>query len=257
MAFERLSPFTKRRFTAPLASGHRVTRDVYERGAGPAIVILQELPGIVDATVDFADRLTERGYRVVLPHLFGPLGQFSLAGNTARVFCMRREFNLFAKNHTSPIVDWLRALCADVKGAIAPGVGVVGMCLTGNFALSLIADDTVLAAVSAQPSMPLGAQGALHMSDTDIERVKARLDAVGPAHAYRFEGDSICQAAKFEAIDRAFNDDSHVRVQLTTLPGSDHSVFTGHYKDDPDSATRQALEEILGYFDRQLKPSST
>ena len=95
-------------------------------------------------------------FRVVLPHLFGPLGRTSMLGNMVRVMCMRREFKLFEKNGTSPVVDWLRALCNDLCQLHGlRGVGVIGMCLTGNFAISMMADDRVLAGVASQPSMPL------------------------------------------------------------------------------------------------------
>jgi dienelactone hydrolase len=123
----------------------------------------RRLPGIGPETLRLADKLVSAGYRVVLPHLFGPLGRTSPA-NIVRVFCMRREFAVFARNDSSPIVDWLRALCRDVRSsAKVRGVGVIGMCLTGNFALTLMGDESVLAAVAAQPSLPFAAQSSLHI----------------------------------------------------------------------------------------------
>jgi hypothetical protein len=90
---------------------------------------------------------------------------------------MRKEFSLFSTNKSSPIVDWLKALCRDITAHRAfPGVGVIGMSLTGNFALSLIADDSVLAAVASQPALPFLKQASLHMSEQEIEDVKAVID---------------------------------------------------------------------------------
>ncbi len=245
--------YNERPFTARLRTGAEVTHTVYERGQGPPVVLIQELPGIGRATLDLADRLIAGGYRVVLPHLFGPLGKISMFGNSVRVLCMRRELHLFAKNSSSPLVDWLRALCRDVRERQGvAGVGVIGMCLTGNFAISLIADDSVLAAVASQPSLPFFGPSALHMSDQEATAVRARLDEVGPMLAFRFAGDSFCTAAKFEAIDRSFNDDRE-RVKLETLPGKGHSVLTLDFHDREGHPTREALRSVLAYFDRKLK----
>jgi hypothetical protein len=40
-----------------------------------------------------------------------------------------------------------------------------------------------------------------------------------------FEGDPLCKAPKFSAIDQAFNDDAQ-RVEMIELPGKGHSVLT-------------------------------
>ncbi len=249
--------YNKEQFSAPLASGYLLSHDIYTRGQGPAVVIIQELPGIGLETLSLADAFVARGFTVVLPHLFGPLGKISMLGNTARVFCMRREFTLFSKNKSSPIVDWLKALCRDRRKTNgAGGVGVIGMCLTGNFAISLMADDSVLAAVASQPSMPLQDQSAVHMSAHEVDIISARLDAVGPMLAYRIDGDKLCRAEKFAALDRAFNKETE-RIQLKTLPGKGHSVFTLDFVDEAGHPTRQALDEMLEYFSRQLLPGGT
>jgi len=253
-----LPGYESRAFSAPLRNGRPVTHDVYERGDGPPVVLIQELPGIGPETLRLADRLVAAGYRVILPHLFGPLGRVSMLGNFARVFCMRREFHLFARQESSPVVDWLRALCRDVRPpADGGGVGVIGMCLTGNFAITLMADDSVLAAVASQPSLPLGAQGALHMSAGETQAARLRLDQHGPMLAFRFAGDRGCTAAKFDRIAETFNDGQKDRVQLTTLPGDGHSVLTLHFVDEDGHPTRAALQSVLDYFDATLKSATT
>ena len=130
-----LDGFDKSTFTA-LAGNTQVQHDVYTMGSqGPTVVIIQELPGIGQETLDLARRLATQDFRVVLPHLFGPLGRISMLGNLARVICMRREFRLLSRNASSPVVDWLRALCRDqLDNQGSTAVGVIGMCLTGNFA---------------------------------------------------------------------------------------------------------------------------
>lgn len=232
--------------------GAPLRHPVYTRGEGSPVVLIQELPGIGPETLRLADRLVDAGHHVVMPHLFGPLGEVSMVGNTARVLCMRREFTIFTRGATSPVVEWLRALCHDVKARTgAKGVGVIGMCLTGNFAISLIADESVLAAVASQPSLPIFAQRDLHMSPGEVTAARAALDAYGPMLALRFAGDRLCTAAKFDAIDRAFNDDVE-RVRLVTLPGGGHSVLTLDFVDEEGHPTRQALATVLDYFQDRL-----
>ena len=126
------------------------------------------------------------------------------------------------------------------------------MCLTGNFAISLMADDSVLAAVASQPAMPIGKQSALHMSDEDVAAVKSGIDRKAPMQAYRFEGDPMCTAAKFASIESAFNDGTTTRVELHSLPGKQHSVLTLDFVDEIGHPTRDALDNILSYFQQQL-----
>ena len=238
-------------FTAPI-SGVARTFDVYSRGEGPPIVLVQELPGIGPETLRLAERLVEAGFAVELPHLFGPLGEVTVTGNLVRVMCMRREFSLFSRNRSSPITEWLRALCRDVRIRRGhAGVGVIGMCLTGNFAISLMGEETVRAAVAAQPSLPVLAQRSLHMSPAEAAAAKAKLAVEGPMLVYRFEGDRLCGAAKFAALDEAFND-GQTCLDLKTLPGDGHSVFTLDFVDEAGHPTRAALEEVIAYFRSRL-----
>ncbi|NND69509.1 MAG: dienelactone hydrolase [Halioglobus sp.] len=248
-----ISQFERSSFTATIAGKHEVTHDIYYRGNGPPVVLIQELPGIGKETLRLADKLVEAGFSVVLPHLFGPLEKTSMAGNLVRVMCMRKEFALFAANRSSPIVDWLRALCKDVRDSRnAKGVGVIGMCLTGNFAISLIGDDSVLAAVSSQPAMPFHRQDALHMSEDEVQQARHGLEQSGPMLGFRFEGDKLSTKAKFACIQAAFNDDGVERVRLCTLPGDGHSVFTLDFVDEQGHPTHEALEQVIEYFNERL-----
>lgn len=250
-----ISEYKKANFSAiPSCSSRPIKHDVYTIGEGVPIVLIQELPGIGVETLRLADDLVAAGFQVVLPHLFGPLERTQMLRNLVRVFCMRREFRLFEANRPSPIVDWLKALCRDVKASSgAKGVGVIGMCLTGNFAISLMADDSVLASVASQPSLPLGKQSALHLSPQDTVQIKTRLDDVGPMIAVRFEGDHYCTAEKFKAIDETFNNEACQRIELQTLPGNAHSVLTRDFVDQAGHPTREALDQVIAYFSKQLK----
>lgn len=248
-----LSGFEKSSFKAPLSTGEEVEHDIYSKGEGPIIVILQELPGIDRDTESFANRLIDKGFRVVLPHLLGPLGKTSHYLNIARAFfCMRREFSLFENRKSGPIVDWLRALCQQLRSDHGvTGVGVIGMCLTGNFAISLIADDAVLASVASQPSLPFGSQHSLQMSPEEVVAVRAAIDEKGPLKAYRFEGDSWCKAAKFDGLRISLNDGKE-RISTKTLPGNAHAVLTGEFRDEEGHPTYEAFVEVVDYFQTRL-----
>ena len=135
-------------------------------------------------------------------------------------------------------------------GKMRVPLGVIAMCLTGNFAISLMADDNVLAGVASQPSMPLNRQHALHMSEEEIAQARSRLDEHGPMMALRFEGDPLCTATKFKAIGDTFNDDKQ-RIRLVELPGKGHSVLTLDLIKGGEPA-QQALNDVLSYFADKL-----
>ncbi|MEO0339664.1 MAG: dienelactone hydrolase family protein [Bacteroidota bacterium] len=247
-----ITDYQKFAFGAPIKSGHHIDHDVYVRGQGSKVLVLiQELPGIGKETLALADQFVAEGYRVYLPHLFGPIGKTSVVANTIRVFCMTKEFSLFSANKSSPIVDWLKALCLKVKeDNNVKGVATIGMCLTGTFALALMADDSVLASYASQPALPIFNQKGLHLSKDEIEQINSRLDDLEPMHCARFKKDKLCTAAKFAAINKAFNTDKK-RVKLHEIPGKGHSVFTLDF-DKGDGQPQEILQEVIAYFNRSL-----
>ena len=249
----QIDAYAKTRFEASTSEGRSISHDIYRRGSGAPVVLIQELPGIGQQTLALADELVDTGFEVVMPHLFGPLEKTSIGGNLIRVMCMRKEFRIFSSNQSSPIADWLRLLCRQIKDdSGVQGVGVIGMCLTGNFAITLIGDDSVLAAVASQPAMPFHKQGELHMSPEEIQRSRDALDSKGPMRVLRFEGDPMCTPKKSQCIHRAFNDDDTTRVQEITLPGKGHSVLTLDFVDEAGHPTRQALDNVIEYFGSHL-----
>lgn len=247
-----LEGFEQSVFSTDAVDGKPLQHDVYTRGSGPVVMIIQELPGIGQETLRLADKLVTAGFTVVLPHLFGPLGRLSFAGNIARLFCMRREFALFSAKKTSPVVRWMAALSQELANRHSvDGIGVIGMCLSGNFAISLMAEPTVLAAVASQPSLPLFKQSALHMSDQEVTKIRAGLDEKGAMLAFRFGGDMLCTQAKFDALDKAFNNDGK-RIRLNNIPGNKHSLLTVHFVDEDGSPTDTALKQVISYFNQKL-----
>jgi hypothetical protein len=147
------------------------TKTVYRRGEGPGVVVMHEIPGITPEVAHFARRVADAGFTVAMPDMFGtpgkPLGIPYAAGQMVRA-CISREFHVLAAHRASPITEWLRALARALYEEVGGrGVGAIGMCLTGNFALALMMDDCLMAPVLSQPSLPFGIgrerRAALHL----------------------------------------------------------------------------------------------
>jgi len=50
-------------------------RDVWVAGAGPAVIVVHEMPGLHPGVVDFGRRLVHAGFTAYLPSLFGTPGR--------------------------------------------------------------------------------------------------------------------------------------------------------------------------------------
>ncbi|WP_299683545.1 dienelactone hydrolase family protein [uncultured Dokdonia sp.] len=249
----QIDAYQKESFTSRLRNGKVVTNTIYTQGSGSKVVIIiQELPGIGQETLALSDRFVNEGYTVVLPHLFGKIGKTATFANFGKVlFCMRRQFSALARNHSSPIVDFLSDLCTYTKEKHqVQGVAVIGMCLTGNFAISLMANQAVLAGFASQPSLPFKRRG-IHMSPEEITQVKNRLDDIGPMHCARFKEDGMCPASRFDLYKKTFNTDRE-RIILHELPGDGHAILTLDFVDEEGHATKDALNDVITYFDSQL-----
>src|SRR5207237_2053694 len=115
--------------------------------------------------------------------------------------CISAEFRAMVANETSPVTIWLRALARLAHEECGgPGVGAIGMCFTGNFALTMMLEPAMLAPVLSQPSLPLNHGAALEIAPEDLAAVRDRLERENlTVLAYRFEGDKICRAERFAA----------------------------------------------------------
>lgn len=243
------------------------TRCVFVSGSGPAVIVMAEMPGISPHVARFAREVRGAGFTVWMPNLFGDPGRpLSIPygiGVMARA-CIGREFRAFAANQSSPVTTWLRALAAHAHPLCGGrGVGAIGMCFTGNFALSLMLEPAVLAPVLAQPSLPLFQRGGMHIAPDELAQVKERMEREDlTVLAYRFAGDSFCRAERFAAYQQALGDRFVGRVLPDSAANPDapmknpHSVVTLHLVDRDGEPTRQALDEILAFFRARLAPPS-
>lgn len=239
------------------------TRTVFVTGTGPAVIVMTEMPGISPEVAKFARFVRDAGFTVYMPNLFGDAGRVPTVLYGLREMvkgCVSKEFRALRANVTAPLTQWLRALAADVfPHCGGRGVGAIGMCFTGNFALSMMLEPAVRAPVLCQPSLPIGRKGGVHSSPEDLAAIKARLerddlDVLG----YRFEGDAFCRKERFDDYEKALGN----RVHLRTLPNSaanpaspmsnPHSVVTQHLIDEAGQPTRAAVDEILQFFKDRL-----
>jgi dienelactone hydrolase len=259
--FDPLDDFERTPYTA-LGS----TREVYRKGSGPAVIVISEMPGITPEVAGFARKVAGLGLTAVMPHVFGEDGRpFSpgyVAGSMARA-CISREFTILAKRRTSPVTAWLRALAKDEHARCGgPGVGAVGMCFTGGFALAMMVDDVMVAPVLSQPSLPFptsaGNRRDLGISDADLAVVKARAAEGTCLLGLRFTGDKASPPERFAHLREELGD-AFIGVELDSSPGnphdhkrSAHSVLTSDLDDRPGTPTREALDQTLTFFTDRL-----
>ena len=178
--------------------------------------------------------------------------------------CISREFTCLAAGKESPVANWLRALARDLHGECGgPGVGAIGMCLTGGFALALIVDDTIAAPVLSQPSLPLPFRKKnrpdVGLSEQSWQRVKARVGAGCPVLGLRFTEDRLVPDARFETLSRDLGD-GFLAIEIDSSSGNPfgfskraHSVLTEELVDETDNPTFQALNQVLDFFDERLR----
>ena len=251
-----------------------MTRDVYRKGTGPAVLVITEMPGMSPMEIGFADRVVALGCTAVLPNLFGDAGrdpeagskltQFGYVASTFTSLCISREFTAFALGTTSLIVTWLRALARhEHEHCGGPGVGAVGMCFTGGFALGMAVDPVVIAPVLSQPSNPIGIsksrKHSIDASEADIEIVRGRCVNEGlQVLGLRFDGDPFVPKERFAYLRDRLGD-GFVAVELTQADGhpdsplaKHHSVLTGDLIDEPGEPTRAALDQVLELFRSKL-----
>ena len=250
-----------------------VAKRVYVAGYGPAVIVMTEMPGISPQVARFARWVRDAGFAVYMPSLFGRDGAVPQAEEGMAVFqraCMSAEFRAMAANESSPVTQWLRALARLAHGECGgPGVGAIGMCFTGNFALTMMLEPSMLAPVLSQPSLPLREPSGLEIAPEELAAVRARLDRDDLAVlAYRFRGDKICRAERFAAYAAALGHRFIGRELPDEAAGHDvspffarhvpypHSVVTQHLIDEAGQPTVAARDEILAFFRTRLSPDT-
>jgi dienelactone hydrolase len=245
------------------------SRAVYVAGTGPAVIVMPEMPGISPDVARFARWVRDAGFTVYIPSLFGVDGAYPLTEAGDEIIkraCVSKEFRAFAGGGTSPIVGWLRALArlalAERGGS---GVGAVGMCFTGNFALSMTLEPAVIAPVVNHPSLPLDDPAGLELSDEDANAIRDRFEADDlRAIGFRFDNDRWCTGQRFAAYQALLGDRFDGRVLAGEFANPEpppffrdtvvtpHSVVTAHLVDEEGHPTIKARDEVLEFLRERL-----
>lgn len=226
-----------------------VTHPTYRKGSGPGVIVIHEIPGLTPEVIGFAEEVVAAGFTVVLPHLFGTPEEPTNARSLLKVFprvCVSREFTTLATGRASPVTRWLRSLASSLHDELGgPGVGALGMCLTGGFALAMMVDTSVAAPVLAQPSLPLpvGRKRAadLGLSPDDLATVKERAAAGCSVLGLRFERDPA-SGGRFDTLTAELGD-SFIRVEF---PGRKHSTLT-------EDRQQEGVDRVLAFFGDRLR----
>ena len=228
------------------------THDVYRKGSGPGVIVIHEVPGITPKVAEFAEQVVARGFTVVMPDLVGtpgkPVSAPYLLTSLVKV-CVSKEFTSWALNRTSPITSWLRALARALHLELGgPGVGAVGMCFSGGFALGMMVDELMVAPVLSQHSFPIArgkgeASGNLGLSPDDeaavIERAADGCQVLG----LRFTEDKAV-GTRFDTLRQKLGD-AFIAIELPSRSKRDHSVLT-EQRDDA------SVERVLDFFAEKL-----
>jgi dienelactone hydrolase len=242
------------------------TRDVYRAGSGPAVIVIHEMPGLHPLVTEFGQRLVDEGYTVFMPSLFGRPGAPFAGGPMVRALgeiCVSREFSLLA-TRTPRVISWLRALANEAHSECGgPGVGVVGMCFTGGFALAMAVEPAVVAPVLSQPGMPAPVsarkRAAVQLDAADLAKIKERTRDGLCVMGLRFTGDRGSPPERF-AMLRDELGDAFVGIEIDSSPGnpagikkSAHSVLTLEFVDEPGHPTQDALDRVLVFLAERLR----
>ncbi len=253
------------------------THPIYRKGSGPAVIVMTEMPGISPMVVGFADRVAALGCTAILPQMFGTPGRDPMSGSKLSMLgytlgsmgkaCISKEFTVLATGQSSPIVNWLRGLAAaEHTRCGGPGVGAVGMCFTGGFALAMAVDDLILAPVLSQPSLPFkttkGRKYNIDCSAADLDIVAGRCANEGlKVLGLAFKGDPFVPSERFQFLKDRLGD-GFIAVELEQSHGNPnspfpkhHSVLTGDLIDEPGQPTRDALDQVLELFTTKLLTS--
>jgi dienelactone hydrolase len=251
---------------APFTGGG-YTHDVLRKGSGPGVVLIPELPGIHPGVLGLGNHLVDNGFTVAMPSLYGVPGKPAAGGHAVASIaraCVAREFAAFATNKQRPVSLFLRALARDLNASTpGTGVGVIGQCFSGGFALAAAVDDAVLASVLSQPSVPLPL-GRTRRRDTGLSEAelativdRATNDGLC-AMGLRFSEDWMAPGERFTALKERLGDAFEV-IEIDSRPGNKdgfskgaHSVLTLELREVDGHPAYEARKKVVEFLTRTL-----
>ncbi len=229
-----------------------LSHPTYRKGTGPGVVVIHEIPGMTPAVIGFGEEVVAAGYTVVMPHLFGTPEAPASAVNAVKVLgrvCVSNEFTKLATGVTTPLAGWLRSVARELHDELGgPGVGAIGMCFTGGFALAMMVDTSVVAPVLAQPSTPFAVSPLrsrdLNLSPGDLAAVKDRAAAGCQVLGLRFKKDKAV-GKRFETLTTELGK-AFIKVEFE---GSKHSTLTEHRQ-------QEGVDRVLAFLQEKLQPQT-
>jgi dienelactone hydrolase len=232
-------------------SAANITHTTYRKGSGPGVVVVHEIPGITPAVLRFAEEVVQAGFTVVMPLLVGEAGKEVsgkyIASSMSKI-CVSREFTTLATQQTSPVISWLRALARQLHEDVGgPGVGAIGMCFSGGFALGMMLDERMIAPVLSQPSLPfaIGKKNSsdLNLSADDAVVIANRAAAGCEVLGLKFSDDKLV-GDRFSAL-RTLLGSAFIGIEFPSASKKDHSVLTEQRVDE-------GVERVVAFLQEKL-----
>ena len=243
------------------------THDVYRKGSGPGVVLIPEMPGIHPGVLALGNHLVDNGFTVVIPSLYGTPGAPALRPGMVPVLlrgCVAKEFAALATNRERPVANYLRALARDLNAKTpGKGVGVIGQCFSGGFALAAAVDDSVLAPVLSQPSVPLALTAKQKrdpgVSEREMKVIEKRAAEDGLcALGLRFSGDPMAPGERFTTLKDRLGDAFEV-IEIDSSPGNAggfgrtaHSVLTLEVREVDGQPAYEARKRVVEFLKERL-----
>ena len=241
---DALDTWTRSEHTADVV-GRPAAHPLGRTGSGPGVVVVHEMPGLTTGVIRFGEELVAAGYTVLLPHLFGPVAREFSNLDVARTMpsiCVSREFTKLARG----VAGWLRSLARSLHEELGgPGVGALGMCFTGGFALAMMVDDSTVAPVLCQPSAPFvglpGRAADLNLSPADAEVVRRRAQEGCAVLGIRYASDPLV-GSRFDTLTDLVGE-AFIRVELE---GRGPSTVA-------EQRSQRAVDAVLAFFGERLR----
>lgn len=177
---------------------------------------------------------------------------------------MAKEFAAFATNADRPVAHYLRALARDLNAQTpGQGVGVIGQCFTGGFALAAAVDDSVLAPVMSQPSVPLPLTPKQRrdpgVSEAEMAKIQRRAAEEGLCvMGLRFSADPLVPGARFATLKSRLGDAFEV-IEINSGKGNPdglsrmaHSVLTDQVREVDGQPAYEARKRVVEFLKRRL-----
>lgn len=234
--------------------GKTTTFIVHPERGGPFPIILfyMDAPAIREELRDMCRRLATSGYYVMLPNMYYRAGVMEIGPlPTAMDAPERKKMQEYMNSLTIPmIMDDTEALLAYADGQKAAskgGIGCVGYCMSGQYAINAAArwPDRVKAAASLY--------GTRLVTDAPDSPHLMASKAKGELYIGYAERDHYVPQEMIDALKTQLDADKVKNVEVELYPGADHGfAFPQRAAYNKDAAERH-WERLLALYQRNLK----